>query len=211
MRRRGKRLRQWVCDDADHAGSSRPGALPVLALARSGTTQMTPSPDLPHYLLPLLYFMAPAYLANMAPPFLRYWKGWNRPIHARALGEHKTVLGYALGVLTAVMTTAVQARIDVAFALVDYAHWPWLGFAFGVGAMTGDSLKSFFKRRRGVPPGGRWIPFDQLDFALGALLIVGPFSLLGWPDVLVILVATLLGDIAVNRVAYWLRIKTSPW
>ena len=46
---------------------------------------------------------------------------------------------------------------------------------------------------------------------MGALLIVGPFSLLGWPDVLVILVVTLLGDIAVNRAAYWLRIKTSTW
>jgi CDP-2,3-bis-(O-geranylgeranyl)-sn-glycerol synthase len=54
------------------------------------------------HLLQLLYFMAPAYLANMAPPFVRYWKGWNRPIHARTLGDHKTVVGYALGVLTAV-------------------------------------------------------------------------------------------------------------
>ena len=167
--------------------------------------------ELARHLLPLLYFMAPAYLANMAPPFVRYWKGWNRPIHARTLGEHKTVVGYSLGVLIAIVTTAMQADIDVTFALVDYAHWFWLGLAFGVGAMTGDSLKSYFKRRRGLPPGTRWIPFDQLDFALGALLIVGPFSLLGWPDVLVILVVTLLGDIAVNRAAYWLRIKTSPW
>ena len=167
--------------------------------------------ELTRHLLALLYFMAPAYLANMAPPFVRYWKGWNRPIHARTLGEHKTVLGYSLGVLVAIATIAVQTGIDVDFALIDYAHWFWLGLAFGVGAMTGDSLKSYFKRRRGLPPGTRWIPFDQLDFALGALLIVGPFSLLGWPDVLVILVVTLLGDIAVNRAAYWLRIKTSPW
>ena len=167
--------------------------------------------ELTRHLLALLYFMAPAYLANMAPPFVRYWKGWNRPIHARTLGEHKTVLGYSLGVLVAIATIAVQTGIDVDFALIDYAHWFWLGLAFGVGAMTGDCLKSYFKRRRGLPPGARWIPFDQLDFALGALLIVGPFSLLDWPDVLVILAATLLGDIAVNRAAYWLRIKTSPW
>ena len=24
-----------------------------------------------------MYFMAPAYVANMVPPFLKYWKGWN--------------------------------------------------------------------------------------------------------------------------------------
>lgn len=163
------------------------------------------------HLMQLLYFMAPVYLANMAPPFVRYWKGWNRPIHARALGDHKTVLGYALGVVAAVMATAVQAAIDVPSALVDYAHWPGLGLAFGVGAMTGDCLKSYFKRRRGVPPGARWIPFDQLDFVAGALLIVGPFADLAWTDVMVILIVTLLGDIAVNRVAYRLGIKTSPW
>lgn len=155
--------------------------------------------------------MAPAYLANMAPPFVRYWKGWNRPIHARILGEHKTVLGYSLGVIIAILTSAVQARLDITLALVGYTHWFWLGLAFGLGAMTGDCLKSYFKRRRGLPPGARWIPFDQLDFVIGALLLAGPFSLLDGSDVLVILVVSLLGDIAVNRIAYGLGIKTSPW
>jgi len=167
--------------------------------------------ELASRLLQLLYFMAPAYFANMAPPFARYWKGWNRPIHARTLGDHKTVVGYALGVLAAVAITAVQAAIDAPFSLVDYSHWPWLGLAFGVGAMTGDSLKSYFKRRRGVPPGARWVPFDQLDFVLGALLLVGPFASLDWLDVGAILLATLVGDIVVNRAAFRLGIKATPW
>lgn len=162
-------------------------------------------------LLQLLYFMAPAYFANMAPPFVRYWKGWNRPIHARSLGDHKTVVGYVLGVLAALVITAAQGAIDAPFALVDYARWPWLGLAFGVGAMTGDSLKSYFKRRRGVPPGARWIPFDQLDFVAGALLLVGPFARLDWTDVVLILAMTLVGDIAVNRAAFRLGIKATPW
>lgn len=162
-------------------------------------------------LLQLLYFIAPAYVANMAPPFVRYWKGWNRPIHTRSLGAHKTVVGYVLGVLAATATTAAQAAIDTPIALVNYAHWPWLGLGFGVGAMTGDSLKSYFKRRRGVPPGARWVPFDQLDFVLGALLLVGPFAGLGWLDVLAILLGTLFGDMAVNRAAFRLGIKATPW
>lgn len=167
--------------------------------------------DLAGHFLQLLYFMAPAYFANMAPPFVRYWKGWNRPIHARALGSHKTVVGYAVGVFAAIATTATQAAIDAPFALLDYAHWPWLGLAFGVGAMTGDSVKSYFKRLLGVPPGARWIPFDQLDFALGALLLAGPFAELGWIDLVLILAGTLVGDIAVNQASYRLGIKSTPW
>jgi hypothetical protein len=32
-----------------------------------------------------------------------------------------------------------------------------------------DSVKSFVKRRVGIAPGAPWIPFDQLDFVIGAL------------------------------------------
>jgi CDP-2,3-bis-(O-geranylgeranyl)-sn-glycerol synthase len=162
-------------------------------------------------LLDLLYLMLPAYLANMAPPFTRFWKGWNRPISVRLLGSHKTVLGFALGVATALLVTALQARFAPARALIDYSQWPLAGLAFGFGAMGGDCLKSLFKRRLGVAPGARWIPLDQLDFALGSLLLIAPLASLRWPDVLAILSMTLVGDLAVNRVSYWLRIKDTPW
>ena len=65
----------------------------------------------PARLVRLLYFMAPAYAANMAPPFVRYWKGWNRPISERRLGSHKTVVGFAVGVLAAVLVTFLQSRL----------------------------------------------------------------------------------------------------
>jgi CDP-2,3-bis-(O-geranylgeranyl)-sn-glycerol synthase len=38
--------------------------------------------------------------------------------------------------------------------------------------MSGDALKSLVKRRVGIAPGAPWIPWDQLDFALGALVLV---------------------------------------
>ena len=64
--------------------------------------------------------MAPAYVANMAPPFVRYWKGWNRPISRRWLGSHKTVVGFGAGVLGAVLVTWLQARLDWDRAIVDF-------------------------------------------------------------------------------------------
>src|SRR5690348_3860692 len=116
-----------------------------------------------YHLVSLAWFFAPAWCANMAPPFVRYWRGWNRPVSRRWLGSHKTVVGVLAGVLTGVATTAVQAHARVPLAmLADYAEWPWLGLAFGGGAMAGDMLKSFLKRRLGIPPGARWIPFDQV-------------------------------------------------
>jgi len=82
-------------------------------------------------LLALVYLMAPAYLGNMAAPFVKYWKGWNRPISERWLGAHKTVAGFLLGVIVALGTAFLQSAIDWKGSLVDYAHWPALGLALG--------------------------------------------------------------------------------
>jgi CDP-2,3-bis-(O-geranylgeranyl)-sn-glycerol synthase len=159
----------------------------------------------------LLYFMAPAYAANMAPPFVRYWKGWNRPLNRRWLGEHKTVIGFGLGVLAAVAVAFVQSRVSWSGAIVSYHDWAGLGMRFGVGAMAGDALKSFAKRRRGIAPGAPWIPWDQLDFALGALALVWGHATLAWIDVATILLATVVGHILVNHIGYWLGIRDVKW
>jgi CDP-2,3-bis-(O-geranylgeranyl)-sn-glycerol synthase len=159
--------------------------------------------------LRLLYFMLPAYAANMTPPFMKYWRGWNPPIARRWLGAHKTVLGFASGVGTAILVTFVQSRIAWEGSLVAYDAW--LGVRFGVGAMAGDSAKSFLKRRVGIAPGKPWIPFDQLDFVIGALLLTWHRAQLSWLDGLLILVLTAAGDILVNHLGYWLGIRDTKW
>jgi CDP-2,3-bis-(O-geranylgeranyl)-sn-glycerol synthase len=163
------------------------------------------------HLLRLAYFMAPAYCANMAPPFVRFWRGWNRPISRRWLGDHKTVVGFLASVYAGVLTTAMQRLVDAPIALIDYRNWFAVGLLFGAGAMLGDALKSFAKRRLGIPPGDRWIPFDQLDFVLGALILVAPWAKLGWPDIAVILALSFAADVVVNRLSYRCGIKDSPW
>jgi len=162
-------------------------------------------------ILQLAYFMAPAYVANMAPPFVRYWKGWNRPISRRWLGTHKTVLGVVLGVVAATLTTLVQWLVAWSGSIVTYEDWPLLGVLFGAGAMAGDSAKSFFKRRLGVEPGRPWIPFDQLDFVLGALVLVAPRVAPAWADVVTILLLSFCGHILVNHLGYWLRVRDTRW
>lgn len=159
----------------------------------------------------LIYMMLPVYCANMAPPFARYWRGWNRPINERWLGSHKTVVGFSLGVSAAILTTSIQSRIHLQGELVSYENWFWLGLTSGCGAMIGDSLKSFFKRRLQIDSGKSWIPADQLDFVLGGLLVLSFWVRLGWLDVITILTLSFVGDIIVNHVSFQLGIRDTRW
>lgn len=162
-------------------------------------------------LVDLAYLMLPAYFANMAPPFVKYWKGWNPPIASRSLGSHKTVLGFTSGVCAAVVVTFIQSRVSWEGGLVPYEDWLDLGLRFGIGAMAGDSVKSFVKRRIGIAPGAPWIPFDQLDFVIGALVLTWSRAPLSWLDWIVILVFSAGGDILVTHLGYWLRVRDTRW
>ena len=155
----------------------------------------------------LLYFMAPAYLADMAPPFVKYWPAWNRPIAERWLGSHKTVIGFAFGVLAAIATAFLQSRLAWSGGMTSYGDWLPLGLRFGVGAMAGDSLKSFVKRRLGIAPGRPWVPADQLDYVAGALALVWTRASLSVLDVLAIAVVSFVGQLVVTRIGYWLGVR----
>ena len=67
------------------------------------------------------------------------------------------------------------------------------------------------KRRIGIVPGARWIPADQLDFVIGALIPVSIIVSLGWSDILFILIFTFLADIAVNHVSFYIGVRNTKW
>lgn len=159
----------------------------------------------------LAYLMLPVYLANMAAPFAKHWPGWNRPISQRWLGGHKTVVGFALGVATAVVVTFVQSRVRWSGSLIPYDHWLLLGLGCGIGALGGDSIKSLLKRQVGIAPGKPWVPADQLDFVVGGLLVLSFWVRLSWLDFVMILTLSFVGDVIVNHVAYYLRIRDTKW
>ncbi len=159
----------------------------------------------------LFYLMLPVYFANMAPPFVKYWSGWNRPISRRWLGDHKTVVGFLLGVAVATVITFIQSLIAWREGLTSYDRWLTLGLACGFGALGGDALKSLIKRRCGIPPGQPWIPADQLDFVIGGLVALSLFVTLRPLDVALILAVSFLGDIGVNHLSFRLGIRNTKW
>lgn len=159
----------------------------------------------------LFYLLLPVYLANMAPPLTRFWHGWNPPISRRWLGSHKTVLGFALGVAVAMVVACLQSRLQWHYQLLDYRQPLLFGAACGVGALGGDSLKSFFKRRLGIAPGRPWIPADQLDFVIGGVLVVSCWVAFTARDLAYIFVLSFIGDIIVNHLAFYCRIRDTKW
>jgi len=92
--------------------------------------------------------------------------------------------------------------------LIDTPAHPLLpGFLMALGALVGDSVKSFFKRRVDIAPGESWLFFDQLDFFLGASLFVWtvqPLPLLPWVGALPIV---FVSDVAVCILAYRAGLK----
>jgi CDP-2,3-bis-(O-geranylgeranyl)-sn-glycerol synthase len=163
------------------------------------------------YLAQLLYLMLPVYLGNMAPPFVKFWRGWNPPISVPLLGSHKTVIGFAAGVAVATAAAFIQSQLDWAQSLISPDHWLAAGVAAGFGAMAGDSLKSFFKRRLQIAPGQRWIPFDQLDFVLGGLVALSFFVRLDLIDIALICSISFVGDVLVNHLSFYLGIRNTRW
>ena len=86
--------------------------------------------------------------------------------------------------------------------------------AFGAlenAGLFGDLVKSFFKRRIGIEPGHRFIPFDQIDFVAGALIFTIFAFKLSWQILIAALVLSFLLHIIVNHLAYWLKIRNEAW
>ncbi|PID32080.1 hypothetical protein CR970_02480 [Candidatus Saccharibacteria bacterium] len=168
--------------------------------------------------LAALLFFLPAGIANMLPvlaakaPLLRHW---NTPIDFNAklggkpiFGSHKTWRGLLIGVIGG----AIVGSLLPSGIITDYyPGWSAAAAAsMSFGALAGDAIKSFFKRRSGRPSGATWFPFDQLDYIVGGLLCSLPF---GVPSLS--LVATVFGlyfclHVASTHIGYWLKLKSSP-
>jgi len=167
-----------------------------------------------------LYFILPAYFANAFPVIF----GGGRPIDGgRTLrdgkplfGPHKTVRGFLAGLIAG---TVLSLLLHTAFR-----YDLLLGFTLSLGALTGDLLHSFVKRRIGIPAGSPLPVADQLDFVLGALLFSvfiphsqPPLYLLPtqppsfFTVAIIVVIITPPIHLLSNFFAYLLGVKKTPW
>jgi CDP-2,3-bis-(O-geranylgeranyl)-sn-glycerol synthase len=173
-----------------------------------------------------LWAMLPAYVPNNAAVLV----GGGRPIDAgrtwhgrRILGDGKTWRGTAGGTLVGLALAGiltVLAPVPTRMTGVEFPQFPpSAAFGLAFGAILGDVLASFVKRRTGRERGASFPLVDQLDFVVVALALAalaGP----GWFDetlldpptvLLAVLVLTPVLHVATNGVAYLLGLKDEPW
>ncbi len=163
-----------------------------------------------------LYFFLPAYFANMAPLLFKWVPFLDKPIHQKLFGAHKTWRGIVAAAIIGTLAFWLQQYLYTVgfqqFALIDYADFSvWLGFFLGLGAILGDLVKSYYKRKDKIAPGEPWIPFDQLDFVVGG--IIGSFFIYvpAAEVVVTLLIVSPFLHIAATRVGYWLGIRKEKW
>jgi len=148
----------------------------------------------------------------MAPVFAMKLNVPNKPIWEKKLGSHKTWRGLVSAALVGLLVFWLQKIAYIngfrALALLDYSDFSiMLGFFMGLGAIVGDAVKSYYKRKAEIKPGKSWVPFDQLDFVIGG--IIGSFVIYvpKAEVILILLLVSPLLHVAANVIGYWLKIN----
>ena len=156
-----------------------------------------------------LILILPAYVANATPVIAR----GSMPIDfgrkfvdgKPVFGGNKTIEGFIIGVATG-------------FCAGLMINKPFDGVLLAFGALIGDLLGAFLKRRVNMKPGSPLPVLDQLSFLYGALflLFLGQrLSLtvdrLDWMTVLILTVLTPPIHLISNFLAHKFGFKEKPW
>lgn len=166
--------------------------------------------------------MLPAYIPNPAAAIF----GGGTPIDLgrnfsdgkRIFGDGKTYRGLICGILAGIITGLILIWLSSRFLQDGLPEHTFTSVTLlATGALLGDLVKSFFKRRYGKERGTKWPIADQYDLVAGAflLLLIGDpawlFDTVTLPMFLVILIITPLLHRATNLVGYLLKVKEVPW
>lgn len=144
----------------------------------------------------------PAYFANATPvvagggPALDGGEKWidGKPF----LGGHKTLRGSISGVMAGLIIGFLQGS-----ALI--------GLLQGLGAILGDLISSFLKRRWDIAPGESFPLLDQLDFIIVAVLLSQPLLNSSFQAIIIIITVTVPVHYLTNYISWMLKMKANPW
>jgi CDP-2,3-bis-(O-geranylgeranyl)-sn-glycerol synthase len=174
-------------------------------------------------LIEAIWLILPAYAANGLVPLVRFFKTHpidfgkkfaNRPL----FGATKTWEGFIAGCFIAMAIATLEMfafpylpfdQAPITLTIVKMS--PLLGFLLGFGAMTGDLIGSFIKRRLGIPSGKPAPILDQEDFLIFSLFFASAFIQLKWQWAVLLLIITPILHYIACIIGYILKVKKEPW
>lgn len=163
-----------------------------------------------------IWFIWPAYCANAFPTVA----GGKRPLDFnkklgsnRILGSSKTVEGTFSGIVFGIFIGLIQMSMhgylpqNLGFLQFNTAILVLLS----TGALVGDIVGSFIKRRMNIKPGDPAILLDQLGFLVMALIFVSLVYVPSPAMIAILLVLTPVIHVGTNILGYILKLKSHPW
>ncbi len=168
------------------------------------------------------WIMLPAYIPNPIAALL----GGGTPVDLgrnfsdgiRIFGDGKTWRGLFTGILAGIVTGLVLIWLSSRFPEAGLPQHTLLSITLlATGALLGDLVKSFFKRRCHVERGAKWPVADQYDLVAGAFLLLLAFdpawlfAMVTLPVFIVILIITPVLHRVTNIIGYMFKVKEVPW
>ena len=175
--------------------------------------------------LAAVYFMLPAYVANLSG--LAF--GGGTPVDGgkeckdgrRLIGngvtwkglQNGTIIGTLVGVVLGIVGTFYGDLSALTGGIIDLHVYGSvfggliLGFLMAFGALLGDAVGSFLKRRIGLERGAPAPIMDQLDFVIGALVLSLLVVQISWEFFIIIALLSLVLHLGSNTFAYLIGIK----
>ena len=176
-------------------------------------------------ILGAVYFMLPAYVANLSG--LAF--GGGTPVDGgkeckdgrRLIGngvtwkglQNGTIIGTLVGVVLGIIGTFYGDLSVLTGGIIGLHVYGSviggliLGFLMAFGALLGDAVGSFLKRRIGLERGAPAPIMDQLDFVVGALVLSLLVVRISWSFFIIIALLSLVLHLGSNTFAYLIGIK----
>ncbi len=182
------------------------------------------------FILASLYFFLPAYFANMTPAVLAKRNFFNflakrvdfgkKFLGKEIFGAHKTWRGVIFGIIMGVLIVGLQRYLyqfpvfkELSSLIFDYGQGNifLFGFLMSSGAVFGDLLFAFIKRRLNLEPGRRFFPFDQINYIIGAILFLTPFFKIDIKAWITLLILTPILHVLTTQIGFRFGLTKSKW
>jgi CDP-2,3-bis-(O-geranylgeranyl)-sn-glycerol synthase len=136
------------------------------------------------------------------------------------LGSHKTWRGAVCGIIVAILVSFLQSWLyrfpliqDISLMNYQKINVLLFGFLISSGAILGDLVSAFFKRRLALKPGAKFIPLDQINYVIGdfVLFSLTPFFKIKISIWIALFFLTFFLHIIINRLGYNLKLHSAKW